>query len=259
MSRSTARNSRNHCNWTKSGMSRRMLRNGLLGLLMLAAGTVHAADSLAPYTAIYQVDRDGTLLGRARFTLSPQGENCYLYHGVATPERLAALLAGKTVEESHFCMQGGKIRPVSYRSEESGGKDNYALKFDWVNRLVRTDGGAPRKLSSEGVDPLSLQLALRKVLSDTDGGSPPDPIRLLVVEDDEEKAYNFRAVGRETIETPIGKFETMRLDRSDDSKRKLRLWLAPELAYLPVQVERQKGGGAVTRLRIETLPDSPVD
>lgn len=236
-----------------------MLRHGLLGLLMLIAGSVHGADSLAPFTAIYQVDRDGTRLGHARFTLSPQGENCYLYHGVATPEGLAAFLAGKTVEESHFCMQGGKIRPLSYRSEESGGKDNYTLKFDWVNRLVRTDGGAPRKLSAEGVDPLSLQIALRKVLSDANGATSSDPIRLLVVEDDEEKAYSFRTLGREAIETPIGKFDAIRLDRSDDSKRKLRLWLAPELAYLPVQVERQKGGGAVTRLRIETLPDSPVD
>lgn len=236
-----------------------MLKRSLLGLLMLTAGVAHGADSLAPFTAIYQVDRDGTPLGHARFTLSHQGENCYLYHGVATPEGLAALLVGRTVEESHFCIQGGRIRPLSYRSEESGGKDNYALKFDWVNRLVRTDGGAPRKLNAEGVDPLSLQIALRKILSDGGGRLPAGPITLLVIEDDNEKTYSFRQNGRETLNTPVGKFDAIRLDRSDDSKRKLRMWLAPELAYLPVQVERQKGSGAVTRLRIETLPDSPAD
>jgi len=231
-----------------------------MGSLLLAGfGTPVLADSLSPYTAIYQVDRDGTALGRARFTLSSQGENCYLYRGVATPEGLAALLATETVEESHFCMQGGKIRPLSYRNQEGKTEDSYTLSFDWPNRLVRMDNGSARKVSADGIDPLSLQLALRKVLSDAGGQLPGEMTSLRVVEDDEEKIYSFRVSGRETLTTPLGKLETIRLDRSDDSRKHLRLWLAPTLAYLPVQVERQRGKGAVTRLKIETLPDSPVD
>lgn len=235
----------------------RFLMLAVAGLAGIAS--VAVADTLSPYTAIYQVDRDGTPLGRARFTLSPQAENCYLYRGVATPEGLAALLATETIEESHFCMQGGKIRPLSYRNQEGKAEDSYALTFDWPNRLVRIDGGNARKLSADGVDPLSLQLALRKVLNDAGGVLPTETIKLLVVEDDKEKSYSFRVGGRETITTPLGKLETVRLDRSDDSRKQLRLWLAPTLAYLPVQVERQRGKGAVTRLKIETLPDSPVD
>lgn len=231
----------------------------LFCLLGASVSTPAFADSLSPYTAIYQVDRDGTPLGRARFTLSPQGENCYLYRGVATPEGLAALLATETVEESHFCMQGGKIRPLSYRNQEGKAEDSYALSFDWPNRLVRLDGGSARKVSADGIDPLSLQLALRKVLSDAGGTLPGETTSLRVVEDDEEKLYSFRVAGREILTTPLGKLETIRLDRSDDSRKQLRLWLAPTLAYLPVQVERRRGKGAVTRLKIETLPDSPVD
>lgn len=240
-------------------MVRRISFLVLMTVSLAGMAPAASAGSLSPYTAIYQVDRDGTALGRARFTLSPQGENCYLYRGVATPEGLAALLATETIEESHFCMQGGKIRPLSYRNQEGKAEDSYALTFDWPNRLVRIDGGSARKLSADGVDPLSLQLALRKILNDAGGTLPTDTISLLVVEDDKEKPYSFRVAGRETITTPLGKLETVRLDRSDDSRKRLRLWLAPALAYLPVQVERQRGKGAVTRLKIETLPDSPVD
>lgn len=241
-------------------MPRQRLAAWILTPFILAAPGLAPADVLAPFTAIYQVELDNTPLGRARFTLAPQGENCYLYSGVAKPEGLAALLVGETSEQSHFCVTGGKIRPVSYQTREDGDKgDNYALKFDWVNRWVRTDEGEPRKLSAEGVDPLSLQIALRKLLSDAGGNPPAQAFSLVVVEDDKEKTYRFAIGGREALKTPIGELDTMRVDRIDDSKRQLRLWLAPSLQYLPVRVEQQRGKGAVTRLKIETLPDSPAD
>lgn len=215
---------------------------------------------LSNFTATYQVERDGAYLGRARFTLSAQGGNCYLYQGTASPEGLAALLAGKTVEQSHFCLVGGKIRPMTYRTQEDGAKDdNYALSFDWAQRQLRTDKGTSRRLVDEGVDPLSLQIALRKVMSDAGGKLPEAPINLVVVEDDKEKDYRFEVIGRETLKTPLGRLDTVRLDRTDDDKRQMRMWLAPELDYLPVRVEKQKRQGAVMRMKIETLPDSPAD
>jgi hypothetical protein len=241
-------------------MVKERLASGLLALGLTLLPITGGAEVLSNFTAIYQVERDATLLGRARFTLSPQGQDCYLYHGTARPEGLAALLAGETVEQSHFCIVGGKIRPVSYKTVEDGGKgDNYTLSFDWVNRLVRSNEGSPRKLVADGVDPLSLQIALRKRLSDAGGTLPAQPINLVVVEDDKEKEYSFRVLGRESLETPLGRLDAIRLDRTDDSKKQLRLWLAPSLDYLPVRVERQRGKGAVMRLKIETLPDSPVD
>lgn len=238
---------------------RRLLETALAGLL-LTAPLPGWSDVLSGFTAIYQVQRDSILLGRARFTLSSQGENCYLYQSAATPEGFAALLAGQTLEQSHFCVVGGKIQPLSYHTQEDGGgDDNYTLSFDWNSRQVRTDRGEPRRLGAEGVDPLSLQIALRKLMSDAGGKTPEQPIMLRVVEDDEEKDYRFEVIGRETLKTPIGELDTVRLDRTDNNKRQLRMWLAPALDYLPVRVERQKQQGAIIRLKIETLPDSPAD
>jgi hypothetical protein len=237
----------------------KLLQCGLAAVLMVLP-VIGWSGVLSNFTAIYQVERESTPLGRARFTLSPQGENCYLYQGIAKPEGLAALIAGETVEQSHFCIAGGKIRPVTYRTSEDGGKgDNYTLTFDWINRLVRISDAASRKLPAEGVDPLSLQIAVRKILSDAGSTLPTGPMELVVIEDDKEKTYTFRIVGREELKTPIGNFNAVRVDRVDDPKRQLRMWLAPSLDYLPVQVEQQRRKGAVMRLRIETLPDSPAD
>lgn len=238
---------------------KQLLVIGLLGLLMAGSGAAWSGV-LSSFTAIYQVERDSTLLGRARYTLSAQGDDCYLFQSAAKPEGLAALLAGETTEQSHFCLVGGSIRPMSYQTREEGDQDDsYALSFDWANHQVRTNQGAARRLEDGGVDPLSLQIALRKVMSDANGELPGEPIELRVVEDDEEKDYRFEVIGREALKTPLGQLDTVRLDRTDNPKRQLRMWLAPQLDYLPVKVEQQKREGAVLRLRIETLPDSPAD
>ncbi len=236
-----------------------LFRCGLVAFMVLLPNLAWSAV-LSNFTAIYQVERESTPLGHARFTLSPQGENCYLYQGIAKPEGLAALLVGETVEQSHFCIAGGKLRPVTYRTSEDGGKgDNYTLTFDWVNRLVRTNQEATRKLPVEGVDPLSLQIAVRKLLSDAGNKLPTGPMDLVVIEDDKDKNYTFRIIGRESLQTPIGNYEVVRVDRVDDPKRQLRMWLAPTLDYLPIRVEQQRRKGAIMRLKIETLPDSPAD
>src|SRR5690349_10081858 len=107
----------------------------VLGMLPFAAG----AGVFSPFSATYEVTRGDMSLGTARYTMTTERNNCYLYQGVANPEGLAALLTGKTTEESHFCLQDGKLRSQSYRTSRDGGgkKDNYTLSFDWAKGEVR--------------------------------------------------------------------------------------------------------------------------
>jgi hypothetical protein len=209
---------------------------------------------------VYEVSRDGMSLGHANFTLATEGSNCYFYKGVANPEGLAALLAGRSTEESHFCIQGGKLRSQAYSTSREGGadKDNYKLNFDWTKGLVSTNSGEPRKLPEDAVDSIAMHIALRKILQDAGSNLPTKPIELNVVDDNGVKAYSFAVSGREQLKTAVGKMDTVLVERIN-TKRKIRFWLAPSLAYLPVKFEQQKNDNPAIRMNIESLPASPAN
>ena len=233
----------------------------LPGALALALGALPAqAGVLSPYKAVYELSRGKMMLGDTTFTLARDGNTCYRLHGVAEPMGLAALLAGKTEEESRFCEVDGRLRAQSYkRTQQNGDKDDsYSLRFDWGNRMVTTNGGASRELPPDGLDRGLMEISLRRLLKQAGGEAPREPFVFLLVEDDEITPYSLQVTGREPVSTPVGRFDTLKVERLNPGKREMRLWLAPELDYLPVKVERQKKGDPAVRMILRELPQSPV-
>ncbi len=226
----------------------------LLGSLPVQAGV------LSPYKAVYELSRGKMMLGDTTFTLERDGGRCYRLHGVAEPMGLAALLAGKTVEESRFCEVDGRLRAQSYKREQENGDkdDNYSLRFDWGNQMVRTNGGASRELPPDGLDRGLMEITLRRLLKQAGGEAPDQPFVFLLVEDDEITPYSLQVTGREKVSTPAGRFDTVKVERLNPGKREMRLWLAPALDYLPVKLERQKKGDPAVRMILRELPLSPA-
>jgi hypothetical protein len=233
-----------------------------LVLLVAALASAPAtAGVFSPYSAVYEISRDGLALGQASYKLSNAGNDCYLFEGVAKPLGLATLLIGTTNEQSRFCVNGGSIRSQHYEISREGGDkdDNYVLDFDWSRKTVETKGGEARALPADGLDPMVLQLAVRKQLKESNGKAGDKPLHITIVENNENKEYDLAVTGEEDIKTEIGNLRTIRIERVNDRKRQLRFWLAPSLDYLPVRVERQKKDDSVFRMRLLSLPDSPAD
>jgi hypothetical protein len=54
------------------------------------------------------------------------------------------------------------------------------------------------------------------------------------------KQYRYQAQGEEAIDTPLGTFDTLRIQRrKDDQPADYTLWLAPALDYLPLRIVRR--------------------
>ncbi|MGB1580664.1 MAG: DUF3108 domain-containing protein [Nevskiales bacterium] len=228
--------------------------------IMLGLGLPASADVLSPYTAVYEVNRGNIMLGDTTFNLNKQDGGCYLLEGVAEPKGIAAMFAGKMKESSHFCLENGRIRPRQYHVEKEKGDedDNYTLKFDWGNKLVRTNNDKPRELPTDGLDRTVMEIAMRRLLAQAGNDLPSSPFIFLMVEDDEIKPYRFQITGQEKVATPVGRFDTVKVERVNAGKREFRLWLAPALDYLPVKVERQKKGDDPIRMTLRELPKSPA-
>lgn len=238
---------------------RKTLQIILLASLPMAAG----AGVFSPYQAVYEVNRGNIMLGDTSFNLRATEGNCFHLKGVAEPKGLAALFAGRMTEESHFCMEKGRLKSQKYSIKREGGDDDesYTLRFDWGNKLVTTNHDDPRELPADGYDRTVMELALRQQLarhfSKTDA-LPDKPFIFLMVEDDEIKPYRFQVTGRENLNTSIGRFDTIRIERTNSSKRQFRLWVAPTLDYLPVKMERQRKDKPVIRMILRDLPLSPA-
>lgn len=212
-------------------------------LLLLASGGSSAAE-IKPSDARYVLSRGMVGLGEAHFRLTPQGApGCWRYEYKAEPSMLARMFIGIVSERSDFCIVNGAVLSQQFvfkRADKSA--DDFTLDFNWKDRVVRSSVGEMRALENGMVDRLAMQIAVQNWVVQRGGVAGPEEIAVSKVEDDRVKTYRFRIMGRETIKTPAGSFDTVRVERVGDPKKSTRFWLAPSRDWLAVKVEQTKGG-----------------
>lgn len=69
-----------------------------------------------------------------------------------------------------------------------------------------------------------------------------------------ETNYTFERVGTETVKTPIGRFEAIKLRRvRENSTRNTLIWIAPSLNYSVVKMTQFKDGQEQADLQLNWL------
>lgn len=214
--------------------------------LFCAIGFISAADAAQPIPSdnTYLLTRGMMTLGEARFTLGRQeNPNCWRYEYHAKPSGLARLFIGDVSERSDFCMADGKVLSQSFDFKRADkAKDDFSLRFDWKDGVVRSSAGEMRPLETGMVDRLAMQIAVQTWVIDRKGQPGPETFSVTKVEDERVKTYTFRITGREAVPTPAGTFETVRVERVNDKKKSTVFWLAPKRGYSAVRVQQTKDG-----------------
>ena len=77
-------------------------------------------------------------------------------------------------------------------------------------------------------------------------------LRYLFIKHGNIKDYRFIRQGFETIKTPLGNLQTIKLQRKGD-KRGTTIWLAPSLDYVPVKIELIEKDGTRYSLLLKKL------
>ncbi|MGQ0530476.1 MAG: DUF3108 domain-containing protein [Panacagrimonas sp.] len=222
-------------------------------LLSLSLAAPAAAAELKPSDAHYALTRGVLTLGAAEFRLAPQEQTgCWTYEYVAKPSGLARLFIGQVTERSEFCVVDGHVRSNKFEFQRADKpKDNFSLAFNWKDGLVRSSAGELRPLTAGMIDRLAMQIEVQNWVIARGGEPGPEEITVTKVEDDRVKAYRFRIMARETVQTPAGAFDTVRVERVDDPKKSTRFWLAPSRDYLAVRVEQTKGGDEQLKMELK--------
>ncbi len=242
----------------------RCLRPLLAAALLCAAAAAPAALP-PPFEARYELSLAGLPVGEMRLALEPAGGGRLLYRMASRPRGLLALFRKDTLTERSLleALPGGGIRPLRYERVQTGSRRRHVrLAFSWRpdgSGLVRNEvAGRPWEMDVPAgtLDRLLVQLALRLDLAAGRAGTLAYP----VADGGKLKRYRFEVLGSETVETPAGRFETVKVRRlRRKGKPPLDFWLAPALGYLAVAGTRPGGEGGTVRMRLVDFRRSPPD
>jgi hypothetical protein len=232
----------------------------LVLLSMLSASTVYTtghAESIAPapFTATFLAEYRGIEGGTLTFTFAHEADDRYSYETHVNPGLLARFfVSASAVERSVMTIDANGVHPQNWKVDDGkpGNKEDGELQFDWAGGHVRgTIKGKPVDLAAESglQDRISVQIAVMTALV-----RGVDPGTIPMVDDDHIKYYQYKKTRSETIDTKMGKIETVVYEGTrENSNRVSRFWLAPSMGYAPIRAEQERKGKVETVMTLVEL------
>lgn len=237
-----------------------------LAITLIAGGVAlspaaHADDAAPPascaqpFKVTFDVEYRGMGAGTSTLQLVRKGANEFTYTSSNVARGIFRLAIPDTITQtSDFSIVDGKVRPTTYVGDDGSddtGRD-VSLKFDWEkNRVtgISEDKPVDQPLVPGVQDSLSVQIALMCALA---AGETPKTFQL--IDKDEVKEYLYTHEGKATLDTPVGKLETVvYTSQRPGASRVTRLWIAPSLGFLPVRAEQIRKGKRELQLSVRTV------
>lgn len=240
----------------------------MLGLVSLSRAQAATGDAFLPeFDLRFDLRRDGLLVGHTVVRLRKRADECWEYTRRSRPAGVASLLRSDIVEEtSRWRPHQGRIRPEKYDYHRRGDHPRRVrIDFDWAkNQAANTlDEQTWRMPLPHGaLDKLSVELALMRDLRSS-GSGEQRTWRYSMADGGRLKHYLFEMQGRETLESPVGPLQTrVLLSRRNHDDQRTRYWMASELGYLPVRIERLREDDEtavmqLTELNVKGAPGIP--
>jgi hypothetical protein len=211
----------------------------------------------APYTARYDVLRNGERAGQSAVSLKALGGGRAEFHSSTSGSEGLAAIAGAAVEErSVLRWQDGAPETVSWE---------YHQKVAWKSRdrSLSVDADAHRldlrdkdKRYSPPYRPgvLDRHAVTVAIMQDVAAGRSGE-LRYSVPDKDGMGTWVFRTGASEKLDTPMGAQRVLRVDRVRESGggRSTTLWLAQDHGYVPVRILQKEPDGETLDMRITSL------
>jgi len=214
-----------------------------------------APDIPQPFLATYSVEWRGMGAGTSTIELTRTSPNTFRYQSRNSARGIFRIaLPDAITQTSELSIVDGRVVPQSF-STDDGSSDtarDVSLKFDWnAHQVTGTAEDQPVSAPLEaGVqDAGSVQIALMRELS-----AGRSPRSFMMIDKNEVKEYQYAREGEASIDTSIGKLDTVIYQsQRTGSSRLTRLWIAPSLGYIPVRAEQIRKGRREFTMQIRTL------
>ncbi|WP_250464540.1 DUF3108 domain-containing protein [Microbulbifer litoralis] len=205
------------------------------------------AQELKPFEATYEARYSGIGVTAVR-RLTGEGDNWRLQFN-------ADSFLADIREFSRFREQGDQLAPQHYEYHKTGlGRDRHkVLRFEPEQRRVINVRDEKRTLDNvpAGIqDKLTYQLQLA-----LDVAAGRKKLQYAVADGKRIRHYKFAVSGRETIETPLGPVEAIKVERirEEDADRETTIWFAPQWDYALVKLKQQEEDGKTYQISLTKL------
>ncbi len=217
-------------------------------LLTAAAFSAHAEALPDRLELRYALSHSsGVSLGTTTKVLTRVGD-AYRLVSETEPVGLGKMLTdSRWREEGQFKVVEREVRPLYYVQNRLGKKPKERrVTFDWGKGLLTFADGHQVKLPAGAQDQGSFLFAL---MLQPPGGAGETQVH--ITNGDKIRTYSYVVAGRETLNTPIGRLDTLRIDRRMPGAAKddtFSVWLATARHNVPVKVVKQENGKKSTLL-----------
>lgn len=242
------------CRTAADGFPKPMRFRGAHGLLWLALSTqVSGAQTAAAlawqYPPAIEITYDVAAQSKG-FTLQGSGE--LLWHpkvqSYEAKLSVAAMFFFKRAQISRGTLNAQGLTPLSFEDHK---RRIESVRFVPHEKKVYYDNGTQLSWPLDGQDRVSMlvDLGRRAAQAQAQGET-----RVLIPINDGRRwrQWQFQIHGREMLSTPAGTFSAWRLERIDANRgsQQATLWLAPELAWMPVKLVLHEENGDVATLAV---------
>jgi len=175
------------------------------------------------------------LRAQATISLAQQEDGVYLARSL-----IAIKLLGATVtsidESSLFNWVNERPLPRRYDFIQSGlGKRQRSISFDWERGLAQAlvNGQLMEvPLINLTLDEMSMYSLIKQAVSEGE-----QDIYFDVIDRNQVEQYHYRLVGEEQVESPIGIFSALKVERvRKNSERETQLWFSPAHDMLLIKI-----------------------
>jgi hypothetical protein len=236
-------------------LAARVLLCAALGLAAgLAPPVSRAADpaSSQPFSARYEVLRNGRTLGEARMALTRGSDDSWRFESETRGTRGLASLTGVEIHERSIFRWRGQIPELveyDYRQTVAMRRRERSLRVDADDNAIvsRQDDRQWLLRFEDGVsDRNAVVLGLIAAVA-----AGRADLAFRVADRDDVESQRYRIAGRERVQVPAGEFDAVRIERIREKPgRDTDTWLAPALSHLPVRIRHREADGESLELRL---------
>jgi hypothetical protein len=213
------------------------------------------------FTAEYHLEMYQTSLARATYGLRHTDDGLYMTQSTQ-PTGLVALFRKDRIDvRSDMSLHNGRLGLDHYSYTHSGSKENKNISLTVERRLDEkgspmlhvkgVDGGVPVDINTdrEFWDPLSIQIPL---MMQADNFGAPHEISAFM--SGEVRSYLFSHPGDEQVELDGKVYDCVKIIGAETSRdRKMIVWLARDLHYLPVKIQQWKDGEVSSTVLLDSV------
>ena len=228
---------------------------GLVLLTLLAPASATAAG-LQPYTASYQVIRNGDAIGSATVTLRQTPGGWSYDSQTRGTSGLAALAAADISEHSELRAGNGVLETRSYRYRMSTLLKTRERSIDVdsaAGRIVSTDKGREQEfpMQSGVLDQSAVTLAIAQDLANGKRGTLDYPVATR--NDVATQRYQVGDAGM--LNVPAGTMRAIAVKRLRDSGggRTTTSWFGLDNGFVPVRILQTEPNGDTLEMRLVSL------